>query len=110
MAACVKALGAAIPAGETIFVRGVISMAVLALMGLFGVLGQLSLTWSYRFAEASTIAPLDYASLLMAVGYGYCLFDEVPRASTWVGAPLVIAAGLVIFWREYRRALPRAAN
>lgn len=83
---------------------------LILLAGLFGVFGQLSLTWSYRFAEASTIAPLDYASLLMAVSYGYFLFDEVPRATTWIGAPLVIAAGLVIFWREYRRALPRGAN
>jgi drug/metabolite transporter (DMT)-like permease len=82
----------------------------IVLAGVFGVFGQLSMTWSYRFAEASTIAPLDYASLLMAVGYGYFLFDEVPQASTWAGAPLVIAAGLVILWREYRRSLPSGAN
>jgi drug/metabolite transporter (DMT)-like permease len=75
---------------------------IIGLAGLFGVFGQLLMTYSYHYAEASTIAPLDYTNLLMAVGYGYYLFDEVPGLSTWLGAPLVIAAGLVILWREYR--------
>jgi drug/metabolite transporter (DMT)-like permease len=29
-------------------------------------------------------------------------FDEIPMLSVWIGAPLVIAAGLIILWREYR--------
>lgn len=75
----------------------------IVLAGVLGVLGQLLLTLSYRYAEASTIAPLDYTNLLMAAVYGYFFFGETPRASTWVGAPLVVAAGLIILWREYRR-------
>jgi drug/metabolite transporter (DMT)-like permease len=71
--------------------------------GLFGVFGQLLMTMSYRYAEASTLAPLDYLNLLLAVGLGYYFFAEVPHWSMWVGAPLVIAAGLIILWREYRR-------
>lgn len=70
---------------------------------LFGVFGQLSMTMSYRYAEASTIAPLDYTNLLFATALGYYFFAEVPHWSMWVGAPLVIAAGLIILWREYRR-------
>lgn len=81
--------------------------AVIGAVGLFGVLGQLLLTYSYRFAEASTIAPLDYANLVVAVLYGYFVFDEIPGLSTWIGAPLVVAAGLIILWREYRRSVPR---
>lgn len=70
---------------------------------LFGVFGQLLMTMSYRYAEASTLAPLDYTNLLLAVAIGLAFFDEVPHWSMWVGAPLVIAAGLIILWREYRR-------
>lgn len=81
---------------------------VIVLAGVFGVVGQLLMTFSYRFAEASTIAPLDYANLLLAVAYGYFVFGEIPRASTWIGAPLVIAAGLVILWREYRNTVKTA--
>jgi len=72
--------------------------------GFLGVLGQLLMTLSYRYAEASTIAPLDYGNLLVAVLYGYFVFDEAPGWSTALGAPLVIGAGLIILWREYRRS------
>lgn len=75
----------------------------IVLAGLFGCFGQLLMTFSYRYAEVSTIAPLDYTNLLFAVAFGYYFFAEVPHWSMWIGAPLVIAAGLIILWREYRR-------
>lgn len=74
---------------------------LIVLAGLFGVFGQLLMTYSYRFAEASTIAPLDYTSMIMAVLLGYLFFDEIPSLSIWLGAPLVVGAGLIILWREY---------
>lgn len=74
---------------------------VIVLAGLFGVFGQLLLTYAYRYAEASTIAPLEYASMIMAVILGYVFFSEVPSLSIWIGAPLVVGAGLIILWREY---------
>jgi drug/metabolite transporter (DMT)-like permease len=76
---------------------------LIVVSALFGVSGQLLMTMSYRYAEASTLAPLDYTNLLLAVALGYYFFAEVPHWSMWVGAPLVIAAGLIILWREYRR-------
>jgi drug/metabolite transporter (DMT)-like permease len=80
---------------------------LIVLVGVLGVFGQLLMTFSYRYAEASTIAPLDYGNLLMAVVLGYAFFAEVPERSTWIGAPLVVAAGAIILWREYRQASPR---
>lgn len=77
---------------------------LLVVVGVLGVLGQLIMTYSYRYAEASTIAPLDYANLIVAVLYGYFFFDEIPGLSTWIGGSLVVAAGLVILWREYRHS------
>jgi drug/metabolite transporter (DMT)-like permease len=77
--------------------------AFIVLGAMFGVFGQLLMTMSYRYAEASTLAPLDYTNLLLAVALGFYFFDEVPHWSMWIGAPLVIAAGLIILWREYRR-------
>jgi drug/metabolite transporter (DMT)-like permease len=69
--------------------------------GLFGVFGQLLMTYSYRYAEASTIAPLDYSNMIMAILLGYAFFDEIPSLSVWLGAPLILCAGLLILWREY---------
>ncbi len=70
--------------------------------GLFGVFGQLLMTYAYRYAEASTIAPLDYTNMIMAVALGYLFFGEIPSLSIWIGAPLVVGAGVIILWREYR--------
>lgn len=75
---------------------------LIALAGLFGVFGQLLMTYSYRYAEASTIAPLEYTSMITAVLLGYLFFDEIPSLYIWLGAPLVVGAGLIILWREYR--------
>jgi drug/metabolite transporter (DMT)-like permease len=74
---------------------------LIVLAGLFGVFGQLLMTYSYRYAEASTIAPLEYTSMIMAITLGYLFFGEVPKASVWIGAPLVIAAGSLVLWREH---------
>jgi drug/metabolite transporter (DMT)-like permease len=82
---------------------------LIVLIGFLGVIGQLLMTYSYSYAEASTIAPLDYTNLLLAVFFGWFFFDELPHFSTWIGAPLVVAAGAIILWREYRLALPRRA-
>jgi len=77
--------------------------ALIVLAATLGVFGQLLMTMSYRYSEASTLAPLDYINLLFAVTLGYYLFAEVPHWTIFVGAPLVIAAGLIILWREYQR-------
>ncbi|HEY6643303.1 DMT family transporter [Povalibacter sp.] len=74
---------------------------LIVLTGLFGVFGQLLLTYSYRYAEASAIAPLDYSNMIMAVILGYVFFGEIPSLAVWIGAPLVVGAGLIILWREY---------
>jgi len=74
---------------------------LLGMTGLFGVGGQLAMTYSYRHAEASLIAPLDYINMLLALAIGFYVFGEIPNVSTWIGAPLVIASGGIILWREY---------
>lgn len=74
--------------------------ALLIASGLLGGIGQLLLTASYRYADASALAPFWYAQLLLAIGLGFFLFDEVPTAHMLAGAGLVIAAGLLIAWRE----------
>lgn len=81
--------------------------AFLVLAGLFGGVGQILLTSSYRFADASVIAPFEYASMLLAIGIGYVVFGEVPTLVMLAGAALVIAAGVLIIWREHRLGLER---
>ena len=81
---------------------------LLVMAGLLGGMGQIFLTSSYREADASVVAPFDYASILFALGIGYFVFDEVPTATMLGGASLVIAAGFLIIWRERKLGLERA--
>jgi drug/metabolite transporter (DMT)-like permease len=75
---------------------------LLAGIGVSGVIGQLLLTAALRFGKVSSVIVMDYSALFWATLYGWILFDMLPPASTWLGAPIIIAAGLVIAWREHR--------
>ena len=79
--------------------------ALLIGAGILGGFGQLFLTSSYRFADASVVAPFDYASMILALVFGYLLFEEVPTQSMLAGASLVILAGLIILFRERKLGL-----
>ncbi len=73
---------------------------MLVVTGLAGGVGQLFLSFSYRYGEASLLAPFDYAAMIWAVVIGYFLFDEFPAPQVWAGGLIVMAAGLLIIWRE----------
>jgi drug/metabolite transporter (DMT)-like permease len=82
--------------------------SLLVLAGLLGGLGQILLTSSYREADASLVAPFDYASMLFALGIGYFIFAEVPTLPMLGGAALIVTAGILIIWRERQLGLKRA--
>lgn len=82
--------------------------ALLVLAGLLGGVGQILLTSSYREADASLVAPFDYASMLFALGIGYFVFAEVPTLPMLGGAALIVTAGILIIWRERKLGLERA--
>jgi drug/metabolite transporter (DMT)-like permease len=79
----------------------------LCLMGVAGGIGQLFMTESYRYAQASLTAPFDYASIIWAVILGYFAFGEVPGWNVWAGAVIVVIAGLFVIWRERQLGLQR---
>jgi len=87
------------PDGDTAF--------ILMMVGLAGGVGQILLTQSYRYADASTIAPFDYANMIWAVVLGYVLFAEVPLPEVLIGAAIVIAAGIFVIYREHRLGIDR---
>jgi drug/metabolite transporter (DMT)-like permease len=81
---------------------------MLVMAGFLGGIGQIFLTSSYRFADASLVAPFDYSSMILALLIGYFIFDEVPTGTMLLGAAIVIAAGVLIIWRERKLGLQRA--
>ena len=83
--------------------------AVIAALSLAGGIAQLALTGSLRLAPVALVMPMDYSSLLWATVLGWLIFQQVPSQWTWIGAPIVIAAGLVILWREQRLRIAGSA-
>lgn len=117
----IRRLGATERAATTVFWFAVSSLAPLGLamlifahsheprtwellggIALAGGLAQLTLTGALRLAPISLVMPMDYTSLLWAVVLGYSIFGEYPSGAIWIGAPIIIASGLVIVWREHR--------
>ena len=84
------------------------TFAIIAGFSLVGGLAQLLLTGSLRLAPVALVMPMDYVSLVWASLLGWFVFAQLPSHWTAMGVPIVIAAGLVILWRE--RYLRRAAN
>jgi drug/metabolite transporter (DMT)-like permease len=84
--------------------------AKLVVAGLLGGVGQVLLTSSYKHADTSVVAPFDYASMLLAVGVGYFVFGEAPTGIVLAGSALIVAAGILIIWRERRLGLARARS
>ncbi|WP_407494096.1 DMT family transporter [Pseudooceanicola sp. MF1-13] len=99
LALCTLPFGWAMPSGP--------QLIALVISGLIGGTGQIFLTSSYRFADASLVAPFDYASMLFAILIGYFIFMEVPTGQMLFGAALIILAGLAIILRERQLGIRR---
>ncbi len=79
---------------------------LLMTIGVIGGLGQLLFTASLRFGSVASVIVMDYSSLIWATLYGWIIWERLPPGSTWLGAPLIVAAGITIAWREHRLARP----
>jgi drug/metabolite transporter (DMT)-like permease len=69
-------------------------------IGLLGGAGQILMTHSYRFADASIIAAFGYVSMIWAATLGYAFFSETPSPAVLAGAAVVTAAGFYVISRE----------
>jgi drug/metabolite transporter (DMT)-like permease len=85
------------------------TFAAIAGLSLAGGIAQLALTGALRLAPVSLVMPMDYSALLWATILGLVLFNQQPSHWTWLGAPIVIGAGLVILWREHRLRIAGSA-
>jgi drug/metabolite transporter (DMT)-like permease len=84
-----------------------LTLALLILCGILGGIGQVLLTSSYRYADASVIAPFEYTSMILALGVGYLVFGEVPTLVMLGGAAIIMLAGVLIIWREAQLGIER---
>ncbi len=77
-------------------------VAMMASLGVLGGLGHYCVAKAMTFAPASVVAPFQYWQMIGSVMVGYLLMNSIPTSTTWLGAGIIICAGLFIGWRETR--------
>lgn len=65
-----------------------------------GATAQILLTSAMRHATVAAILTMDYSGLIWSILFGFLLFGDLPGHSVWLGAPIIILAGMIIAWRE----------
>jgi drug/metabolite transporter (DMT)-like permease len=78
-------------------------LALLILVGFLGGIAQFTLFEGMKRADASVIAPFEYTSLVWAFAFGYIIWHDVPRVEVFIGAAMIVAAGLIIIGSEHFR-------
>ncbi|KMS59530.1 transporter [Novosphingobium barchaimii LL02] len=92
--------------------HGLREWLLLAAIGLSGALAQFLITAALRFGQVATVVVMDYSALIWSTLYGWIIWDHLPAVSMWMGAPIIVVAGLIITSREHflsRRISPTSA-
>lgn len=69
-------------------------------MAIFGLAGHYLINKAFTSAPVGTIAPFEYTALIWATIFGVVFFDDIPGPQVWLGAAIIVSAGIVIVRRE----------
>ncbi len=81
--------------------------ALMLTLGVISTIGQFLLYEGFRYAPASTLAPIEYSGLVWAFVYGYVIWAEIPATNVFAGALLIIASSFLLILWERRVARPQ---
>jgi len=76
--------------------------ALLFSLGILGGLGHYFVARAMTYAQANIVAPFGYWQLIGSVFVGYLISGYLPDQLTWIGAGIIVCAGIYIAWCETR--------
>lgn len=79
-------------------------------LGFSGALAQWLLSIAFRHAAAAIVAVFNYTTLVWAALFGWLIWNDWPAPVVYVGATIVVAANVLIIWRESRLESVRNRN
>ncbi len=87
-------------------------LGLFSLLGILGGLGHFSFVLALRKSEASLLAPFTYFDLIFATILGIVFFYEYPDIYIFVGAAIIVGAGVYAWHRENleRRTVTKFEN
>lgn len=74
--------------------------AIMTGIGVYAWAGHELFSRAHIHAEANLLSPFGYSFILYLSLGGFLLFGTVPDAMTFLGAAVIVASGLIIWWRE----------
>ncbi|MDP6805114.1 MAG: DMT family transporter [Rhodospirillales bacterium] len=77
-------------------------LALLAVMGVLGTLGQFFMAQAFKEADVTAVLPINFLSLIWASIIGYLAFAEVPDIWTWAGGIMIFIGATAVALRETR--------
>jgi S-adenosylmethionine uptake transporter len=83
---------------------------LLAGVGLTSVIGQLILTWGFRYVSTALGTLISVTAVPLSMLAGAALFHEHPTPRALFGAALVLTAGAVLSVLDRAKAVPRKAG
>jgi drug/metabolite transporter (DMT)-like permease len=72
--------------------------------GVLGGVAQFALFEGCRHAPASVMATVEYTALLWAFILGYVIWGDIPVPAVFIGAGLILLAGMLLVLVEHRAA------
>ncbi len=81
-------------------------IALLIGSGVLAGFAQFALFEGMKRAPASVIAPFEYTAVVWSFLLGYLIWHDLPRNEVFVGAALIVGAGLIIVASEHFRRHP----
>lgn len=73
---------------------------LLIALGLLGGGGHYLVIQAFLRAPASALSPFSFVSIVWTTAAGYLVFADVPDLPTIIGACVIIASGVFVFYRE----------
>lgn len=78
-------------------------LVLLIFIGVIGAGGQLLQFAAIRRAPVAVMAVVEYSGLLWAFTLGWLIFADHPPLAVWLGAGIILAAGMFLVAMEHRR-------
>lgn len=73
---------------------------IMVAVGSLGGASQFALIKAFQAAPAAVVSPFGYSNMIWAILFGLVLFGDFPDWHTLVGAFVLIASGLYVWYRE----------
>ncbi len=79
---------------------GFFDMMLLTFTGVTSALGFMFMSYAYKHAQASRLAPFEYVMIIWVTVLSYLVWAEVPDMATLTGICIIILSGIYVLRRE----------